>query len=43
MLNRSERIREQQAMRRRIRVAVALRRLVARDEQPEVKTDAKAA
>lgn len=35
MLNRTERIKEQQAMRRRIRETVALRRLAPRDAQTQ--------
>lgn len=35
MLNRIDRIKERQAMRRRILVAVALRRVVTPDAQPE--------
>ena len=38
VLNRTDRIREQRAMRRRIRVTVALRRLTTPDAQPKQPT-----
>jgi hypothetical protein len=42
-VNRNDRIKEQQAMRRRIRETVAMRRLVPRDVQPEPQAAGKTA